>query len=161
MFSLQNKTTIITGGGSGIGKAIAMLFAQQGATVHIIELDAEAASATVDEIRYKGGSAFGHACDVSKQQQVVNTFNSIDKVDILVNNAGIAHIGTAVPSVGPAPLPLYFVPFFPLLRALSFAALASIISGVCSGSIAEGVGHCFICKWKVNRRYSVSPLSFV
>jgi len=95
MFSLNNKIAIITGGGSGIGKAIAGLFAQQGATVHIIELDLEAASATVAEIKSKGGSAFSHACDVSKQQQVVDIFNTIGRVDILVNNAGIAHIGTA------------------------------------------------------------------
>jgi 2-keto-3-deoxy-L-fuconate dehydrogenase len=95
MFSLKNKSAIITGGGSGIGKAIAMLFAQQGAAVHIIELDAAAASATVSEIKSAGGNAFGHACDVSKQQQVVDIFNTIGQVDILVNNAGIAHIGKA------------------------------------------------------------------
>ena len=95
MFSLKNKSAIITGGGSGIGKAIAVLFAQQGATVHIIELDAEAASATVSEIIASGGVAFSHACDVSKQQEIVDTFNEIGRVDILVNNAGIAHIGTA------------------------------------------------------------------
>jgi 2-keto-3-deoxy-L-fuconate dehydrogenase len=95
MFSLKNKSAIITGGGSGIGKAIAVLFAQQGATVHIIELDAEAATATVSEIISSGGLAFSHTCDVSKQQEVVGIFNAISKVDILVNNAGIAHIGTA------------------------------------------------------------------
>jgi NAD(P)-dependent dehydrogenase (short-subunit alcohol dehydrogenase family) len=95
MFSLKNKSAIITGGGSGIGKAIAVLFAQQGATVHIIELDAEAASATVSEIIASGEVAFSHACDVSKQQEIVDTFNAIGHIDILVNNAGIAHIGTA------------------------------------------------------------------
>jgi NAD(P)-dependent dehydrogenase (short-subunit alcohol dehydrogenase family) len=95
MFSLKNKSAIITGGGSGIGKAIAVLFARQGATVHIIELDAEAASATVSEIIASGGVAFSHSCDVSKQLEIVDTFNSIGQVDILVNNAGIAHIGTA------------------------------------------------------------------
>jgi NAD(P)-dependent dehydrogenase (short-subunit alcohol dehydrogenase family) len=95
MFSLKNKTAIITGGGSGIGKAIAELFARQGAVVHIIELDQEAALTTVAEIKSAGGTAFSHACDVSKQQQVVDTFNAIGQVDILVNNAGIAHIGTA------------------------------------------------------------------
>src|SRR5437879_1690475 len=95
MFGLKNKSAIITGGGSGIGKAIAILFAQQGAAVHIIEMDSEAASTTVTEIIDAGGIAFGHICDVSKQQQVVDTFNSISQIDILVNNAGIAHIGSA------------------------------------------------------------------
>ncbi|MDB5154759.1 MAG: glucose 1-dehydrogenase [Mucilaginibacter sp.] len=95
MFSLKNKSAIITGGGSGIGKAIAMLFAQQGATVHIIETDSEAASATISEIKSAGGTAFSHTCDVSKQQQVIDAFNCVGQIDILVNNAGIAHIGSA------------------------------------------------------------------
>lgn len=95
MFSLQNKTAVITGGGSGIGKAMSLLFAKQGATVHIIELDIDIATATVDEIEQNGGKAFHHYCDVSKQQQVIDTFNSIGQIDILINNAGIAHIGKA------------------------------------------------------------------
>ncbi|MDB5023673.1 MAG: glucose 1-dehydrogenase [Mucilaginibacter sp.] len=95
MFSLKNKSAIITGGGSGIGKAIAMLFARQGAAVHIIEMDSEAASATAAEIKSAHGTAFSYSCDVSKQQQVVDTFNLIAQADILVNNAGIAHIGSA------------------------------------------------------------------
>lgn len=95
MFSLIGKVAIITGGGSGIGKAMAVLFARQGAAVHIIELDIDSATATVNEIQQNGGTAFHHYCDVSKQQQVVETFNDIGKIDILVNNAGIAHIGKA------------------------------------------------------------------
>jgi len=93
MFSLKNKSAVITGGGSGIGKAISLLFAQQGAVVHIIELNAEAGSQTVEEIKSAGGSAFGYTCDVSKQQDIVALFNQINKIDILVNNAGIAHVG--------------------------------------------------------------------
>jgi 2-keto-3-deoxy-L-fuconate dehydrogenase len=92
MFNLQGKTAVITGGGSGIGKAIATLFAKQGATVHIIELNAEAAAETIAEIG-EDGTAYAHSCDVSNQQQVLETFNRINKIDILVNNAGIAHVG--------------------------------------------------------------------
>jgi len=95
MFSLKNKSAVITGGGSGIGKAIAVLFAQQGAAVHIIELNTDAASAMVDEIKQNGGTASAHTCDISNQKQVVDTFNTIGRIDILVNNAGIAHIGKA------------------------------------------------------------------
>jgi len=95
MFSLQNKSAVITGAGSGIGKAIAELFAKQGATVHIIDLDEQSASAAVNEIQINGGQASYHICDVSKQQQVLDIFNSIGQIDILVNNAGIAHIGAA------------------------------------------------------------------
>src|ERR1700761_218589 len=95
MFKLTNKSVIITGGGSGIGKAMSILFAKQGATVHIIELNAEAASSTVSEITGAGGKAEAHTCDVSKQQQVIDTFSKIGTIDILINNAGIAHIGRA------------------------------------------------------------------
>lgn len=95
MFKLTNKSAIITGGGSGIGKAMAILFAKQGADVHIIELNNDAATDTVNEITAHGGKAFSHACDVSNQQRVIETINKIGKINILVNNAGIAHIGRA------------------------------------------------------------------
>jgi len=95
MFSLKGKTAVITGGGSGIGKAISLLFAKQGANVHIIELNADAAAETVAEIAAAQGSATAHGCDVSSQQEVLTVFNRIGKIDILVNNAGIAHIGKA------------------------------------------------------------------
>lgn len=95
MFKLTDKQVIITGGGSGIGKAMSLLFAKQGATVHIIELNEEAANDTIKEIGSSGGSAAVHKCDVSNQQQVLDIFGSIGRIDILVNNAGIAHIGKA------------------------------------------------------------------
>jgi 2-keto-3-deoxy-L-fuconate dehydrogenase len=93
MFSLQNKIAVITGGGSGIGKAISALFAKQGATVHIIELTEESAKVAVDEITADGGKVFSHACNVASHEAVVATFEKIGAVNILVNNAGIAHIG--------------------------------------------------------------------
>jgi 2-keto-3-deoxy-L-fuconate dehydrogenase len=93
MFQLNDKICIVTGGGSGIGKAIATLFAKQGAVLHILELNTEAASEVVAEIQQAGGKAFAHACDVSDQSAVVQVFQSIGRVDILVNNAGIAHVG--------------------------------------------------------------------
>lgn len=95
MFKLNNKSVVITGGGSGIGKAMSVLFAKQGAEVHIIELNDEAASGTVGEIIAANGKVFNYTCDVSNQQQVIETFSKIGKADILINNAGIAHIGTA------------------------------------------------------------------
>lgn len=95
MFNLKGKTAIITGAGSGIGKAISLLFARQGATVHLIELDLSAAALVVAEIETTGGIAFAHACDVSQQAQVLTVFEQIGKLDILLNNAGIAHVGKA------------------------------------------------------------------
>ncbi|GAB4040114.1 hypothetical protein GCM10028809_63400 [Spirosoma gilvum] len=93
MLSLANKTAIITGGGSGIGQAIAQLFARQGAAVHILERNATAAEAVVASIAQAGGRAYAHTCDVSQQIPVLNVFRKVKNVDILVNNAGIAHVG--------------------------------------------------------------------
>jgi NAD(P)-dependent dehydrogenase (short-subunit alcohol dehydrogenase family) len=95
MLSLKNKTAVITGGGSGIGRAIATLFARQGATVHILDISHEAAKGTLEQIDTEGGTAFSHACNVSNQTSVKETFERIKKVDILINNAGVAHIGNA------------------------------------------------------------------
>ncbi|SFH24024.1 SDR family NAD(P)-dependent oxidoreductase [Pedobacter insulae] len=93
MFSLQNKKAVVTGGGSGIGKAIALALTKQGAEVHIIELNMEQAASTLVEIGNGGGKAFSYACDVSDHQQVIDTFSRIGSINILVNNAGIAHVG--------------------------------------------------------------------
>lgn len=95
MFSLKNKKAVITGSGSGIGKAIAILFAKQDAEVHIVELTEESAKSTVEVIKKNGGKVFSYACDVASQKEVIQTFESIGSHDILVNNAGIAHIGKA------------------------------------------------------------------
>jgi NAD(P)-dependent dehydrogenase (short-subunit alcohol dehydrogenase family) len=95
MFELNNKKAVITGGGSGIGKAIAKLFARQGATVHILDISQEACEEVMHEIREEGGVATAHACDVTSQPQVDECFAAIGALDILINNAGIAHIGRA------------------------------------------------------------------
>lgn len=93
MFSLNSKSAVITGAGSGIGKAIALLFSNQGAKIHIIEFNQEAAEKVVAEIINNGGSAKSYHCDVSNQEEMRKVFETIGSVDILVNNAGIAHVG--------------------------------------------------------------------
>lgn len=98
MFKLTDKVALVTGAGSGIGQAIALVFARQGAHVEVIDLKLEAAQITVDQIIAAGGSAKASACDVGDHLAVKTLFESIairrSKIDILVNNAGIAHIGT-------------------------------------------------------------------
>ena len=100
MFSLKNKIAVITGAGSGIGKAMALLFAKQGAVVHIIELNTEMAEAVVEEIVIMGEEAVAHCIDITNQQQVNAVFKLIGKIDILVNNAGIAHVGNVEQTSG-------------------------------------------------------------
>jgi NAD(P)-dependent dehydrogenase (short-subunit alcohol dehydrogenase family) len=95
MFYLNHKKAVITGGGSGIGKAVAILFAARGAAVHIVELNAASANETVEEIRNAGGRAEAHSCNISQQAEVNHVFNAVGDFDILVNCAGIAHIGRA------------------------------------------------------------------
>lgn len=95
MFSLKNKKAIITGGGNGIGGAMAVLFATQGAEVHILELSEESAKPALDEILSNGNKATVHACNVANQNEVDTVFEKIGAINILVNNAGIAHIGKA------------------------------------------------------------------
>ncbi|SJZ46870.1 SDR family NAD(P)-dependent oxidoreductase [Sediminibacterium ginsengisoli] len=93
MFRLDEKTAVVTGGGSGIGKAVAQVFAAQGAFVHIVDLSVANATACLHELQQNGGKGMAHTCDVSDQQQVNVLFAKIGKLDILVNNAGIAHVG--------------------------------------------------------------------
>jgi 2-keto-3-deoxy-L-fuconate dehydrogenase len=93
MFQLTGKTAVVTGGGSGIGRAISTLFAQQGAQVHLLERNDEAAAGVVAEIKSVGGTATAHAVDVSDQAAVRAVFERIGPLQVLVNNAGIAHVG--------------------------------------------------------------------
>jgi NAD(P)-dependent dehydrogenase (short-subunit alcohol dehydrogenase family) len=100
MFSLSGKTAVITGGGSGIGKAIAVTFAKQGAHVELLDIDEAAADSVVNEILVIGGSAAFQRCDVSSAAQASAAIESVwakrGKLDILVNNAGIAHVGNVM-----------------------------------------------------------------
>lgn len=87
----------ITGGASGIGKAIAQCFATAGARVRVVDIDCAAASRTVDEITRAGGDALAFQCDVTDSARVEATFSRMEShgpIDALINCAGVAHIGT-------------------------------------------------------------------
>lgn len=87
------RTVVITGGGSGIGLAIARRQAATGDHVVLLERSAEAGELAVAEITSAGGSATCLGCDVSNADEVTAAFESLGEIDALVNNAGIAHVG--------------------------------------------------------------------
>ena len=92
---LANKVALITGGGSGIGKASCLLFAREGAKVIVVDLKKETAEATAKEIGDAGGNARAFAADVSKavdaEAMVRFAEESYGKLNVVFNNAGIFH----------------------------------------------------------------------
>jgi len=99
MFHLDNKIALVTGGGSGIGRAVALLFAKKGAVVCILDMDEQGGTSVANEIQAQNGQSIFLKCNVAKQKEVDQAVDTIVSkyraIDILVNNAGIAHIGTA------------------------------------------------------------------
>lgn len=92
----SGKHALVTGGGSGIGRAIAVRLAAEGARVAVLERSAEAGAETLAEILAAGGTGRVLAADVANTEEMAAAFASLEKLDVLVNNAGIAHIGNVV-----------------------------------------------------------------
>src|SRR5688500_12472067 len=94
---LKGKVALITGGGRGIGRAIALAFAREGARIAVAARSAEQVEQVAAEI---GNGAIGVVCDVSSSESVTQMFaetrDRLGDVDILVNNAGIAESATLV-----------------------------------------------------------------
>lgn len=98
MFSLDGKSALVTGAGSGIGREIALLFAKQGATVGVGDINDAGAQGVVDEIVQAGGTALPLHLDVTSRESardgVAAIVEQTGRIDILVNNAGIGMVGS-------------------------------------------------------------------
>jgi len=97
---LAGKTAVVTGAGSGIGRAAAVLFAREGAAVAVVDLNTEAAKDTAGEIAASGGSALPVVANVADRLQVISAFEQIRNeyrhVDVLYNNAGVNSAGSVI-----------------------------------------------------------------
>ncbi len=96
-FMLTDKIAFVTGAASGIGRAIAEVYAQVEATVWIADLDEENAMKTIERIQSLGGDARFIHCDVTNPERIDNAVKNVmdehGRIDILVNNAGIGFVG--------------------------------------------------------------------
>lgn len=97
---LENKRAIVTGGAGGIGRATALVFAEEGARVAVVDLDAEGAAAVAGAIVNGGGEAIALTADVSAEadiRRVVDeTAAEFGGIDVVFNNAGIVRRATAI-----------------------------------------------------------------
>jgi 2-keto-3-deoxy-L-fuconate dehydrogenase len=95
-FRLDGKVAVVTGGASGIGRAIVQRFARSGAFVRILDIDQKQAEAVALEVVSAGGNASAFQCDVASLENVKAAFEHLfrqERIQILVNNAGISHVG--------------------------------------------------------------------
>ena len=89
---LADKAALITGGAKGMGRGMAVKFAEEGCAVAIADISMKEANELIAEISGKGGKAFAVKCDITSEQQVRETVGAVidrfGKLDVLVNNAG-------------------------------------------------------------------------
>jgi len=140
----EKHNALVTGGGSGIGQAIALRLASEGAAITILELRPEAGEETARLIRESGGQASVTAADVSQTDSVRAAFSALERLDILVNNAGIAHVGNVL-STTPEDLDrLYAVNVRGVYHCLHFGVEKMLATGggviLNMASIASKVG---------------------
>lgn len=95
---LKNKVAVITGSGSGIGRETALLFAKEGATVIVVDIDSSNGAETVTKIKEQNGEAEFYHADITKEDEVQDVVEFVVKeykrIDVLFNNAGVSCVGS-------------------------------------------------------------------
>lgn len=132
---LAGKRAVVTGAGSGIGRAIAARLAAEGAHVTIFEARAEAGEGTAAEIRAAGGAAQVVVADVSNTASMRAAFDQLDALHVLVNNAGISHVGNVLNTTPDDMDRVYSVNVKGVYHGLHFGVPKLIASG--GGSIVN------------------------
>lgn len=153
---LADKVAVITGSGSGIGKATALLFAEESAQVVVVDINEHAGQQTVTTIQGKGGKALFVRADVSKavdvEGMVSQTVNALGRLDILVNNAGILRMGSveetseddwkAVLGVNLDGVFLCSKAVVPQMRKQGGGVIVNIASGAGLSGVARSAAYC-------------------
>src|SRR3989454_9246842 len=129
--SLQGLKALVTGATSGLGKAIAIALAREGAEVVIHGRDAARGAETVEAIRAKGGSARFAAADLSDSTDIARLVNEAGEIDVLVNNAGFSRWG---------PTGEFDVAFFDAMFAANVRAPFALVAAFAPGMAARGTG---------------------
>ena len=142
--SNEKPVAVVTGGGSGIGRATALQLATDGFDVRIFDLSIDAASETLDQLVAAGGTGAIESVYVSQTESVRSAFERLPRLDALVNNAGVAHIGNVL-STEPEDLDrLYQINICGVYHCLHFGIPLLLKSGggsiVNLASVASKVG---------------------
>ncbi len=100
MRQIREKVALVTGAASGIGRAIALRLAREGADLFLVDVDAEMLAVTVSETESLGVRAVGYVCDLAERDEVRRikdvVLQTFGRVDILVNNAGVCYYGSTI-----------------------------------------------------------------
>ena len=129
---VSGARVLVTGAGSGIGASTARHFARKGARVAVVDLDADSAAATAEDIAGRGGDADAHTCDVADADAVTALAEAVGDVDILVNNAGV---GVAGPFLDTS------LEDWEWIRSINLDGVVHGVHAFAPGMVERGRGH--------------------